>query len=303
MMSLDNLIQPIWDLTPYPICLIDFHPDPAKRKFAYVNPAFTTLTGYGDTDAIGSPAAILNGPHTTLAAIRESELGIAAGKAATTPIVHYRKDGSAYAAHMTIAPLVEADGETNYLIMVETMLTPMSRPAASRGDARKDGAVPLHLPMPLKEFPRGDLPSHLVSRPELDEIRAIWTELRGNGPLPPRSGFTLRIVAKWAAHLSIATTTLNGRYRFSLFGSELARVYGQDLTGRFLDELTPRDLWSVITLHYDEVVGTRQPLFAPISIANGHWYTEVSRLLLPFAADDGDAATVAYVIAIDYTRY
>jgi hypothetical protein len=52
-------------------------------------------------------------------------------------------------------------------------------------------------------------------------------------------------------------------------------------------------------MHYREVVRTRQPLFAPISIADGRWYNEVSRLLLPLG-DGGDA--VAFVMAADYPR-
>ena len=44
---------------------------------------------------------------------------------------------------------------------------------------------------------------------------------------------------------------------------------------------------------------TQQPLFAPISIANGGWYSEVSRLLLPLANDRAD---VAFVMAADYPR-
>ena len=105
---------------------------------------------------------------------------------------------------------------------------------------------------------------------------------------------------QWVPHLSIATATPDGRFEFRLFGTELTRLYGRNLTGSVLDDLTPKDLWSVVIMHYREVVRTRHPLFAPISIANGRWYNEVSRLLLPLA-NDGDA--VAYVMAADYPRH
>jgi hypothetical protein len=49
------------------------------------------------------------------------------------------------------------------------------------------------------------------------------------------------------------------------------------------------------------VTKTRLPLFAPISIANGRWYAEVSRSLLPLAVDD-DVSAVAFVMAADYSR-
>ncbi len=119
--------------------------------------------------------------------------------------------------------------------------------------------------------------------------------------MPQRANFDLKTVQRWVSHLSVATVMPTGRFQFRLFGAELARVYGHDLTGHFLDELTPRDLWSVIILHYELVVKTLQPLFAPISIANGRWYTEVSRLLLPLAAE-GEGSRAAFIMAADYAR-
>jgi hypothetical protein len=58
------------------------------------------------------------------------------------------------------------------------------------------------------------------------------------------------------------------------------------------------DLWLVVILHYQEVVRTRQPLFAPISVTNGRWCTEVSRLLLPLPAN----SHVNFIMAADYKR-
>jgi hypothetical protein len=155
--------------------------------------------------------------------------------------------------------------------------------------------------MPLQEFRLGELPRHLLSHPKLDAIEAMWRKLCGGRTLPQRADFDLKSMSPWAPHLSVATVAAMGRFQFRLFGTELARVYGQDLTGRFLDELTPRDVWSVVIQHYQEVVRTRQPLFAPVSIANGRWYTEVSRLLLSLAAE-GDSDQVALIMGADYVR-
>jgi hypothetical protein len=48
-----------------------------------------------------------------------------------------------------------------------------------------------------------------------------------------------------------------------------------DLCGCVLDDLTPKDLWSVVVMHYREVVRTRQPLFAPARVFSpGAGYTE-----------------------------
>jgi hypothetical protein len=127
----------------------------------------------------------------------------------------------------------------------------------------------------MPQFPLWGLSSHS----ELDALKALWVEVCGERALPNRRDFDLDVMKRWAPHVSVAVVTPDGRFQFRLFGTELANVYGRDLTGCFLDELTPDDLWLVVILHYQEVVRTRQPLFAPISVTNGRWYTEVSRLL------------------------
>jgi PAS domain S-box-containing protein len=297
VVSLDILIQPIWELSPYSIAVIDFGRDPQRRRFVYVNAAFSELTGYSRAETLGCAATLLNGPKTGEVATDACETALAQGQPYRAAVVHYRKDGSEYVAQATVAPLVEPDGGAEFLILVETIM-PSPNPAAMHNH---DSMVPLALRMPLQEFPAGELPRHLVSHPELDALQVLWTKLRGDRKLPQRIDFDLRTVSRWAPHLSVAVAMPTGRFLFRLFGTELARVYGQDLTGRYLDELTPRDFWSVIIRHYQDVLRTARPLFAPLSISNGQWYNEVSRLVLPLAT----AATcdaVACVMAADYPR-
>jgi PAS domain S-box-containing protein len=301
MVSFDNLMQPIWEVSPYPIAVIRFDRDPRKRKFVYVNPAFAEVTGYSNEEAVGRPSTLLDGPNTSKAVVQEREAAVTHGKVFSAPLVRYRKDGSEYVAHARAAPLIEPDGSSHFLISIETTISPPNPESAIEAVTPHGVVVPLSLPMPLKEFPLGHLPTHLVAHPELDALQALWAKLRGDRPLPQRASFDLKTLKRWASHLSIATVMPTGRFQFRLFGTELARVYGHDLTGHFLDELPPRDLWSVIILHYELVVKTLQPLFAPISIANGRWYTEVSRLLLPLAAE-GEGNRAAFIMGADYAR-
>lgn len=116
--------------------------------------------------------------------------------------------------------------------------------------------------MPLFPLPTTDYPQHLTSHPELGALEALWVEVCGRRALSSRGDIDLSVMKRWAFHLSIAVVTHKGRFQFRLFGTELINVYGRDLTGRFLDELTPHDLRSVVILHSREVVKTRKPLFA-----------------------------------------
>jgi PAS domain S-box-containing protein len=300
MLPFDKLVQPIWEISHHPIAVVSFEVDPEKRRFLYFNLAFAALTGYSRPDAIGRPAMLLDGPKTDPLSVAAREDALKRGLPHDVTLIHYRKDGSEYLAQATVAPLVEPDGSADYLLWFETEV-PSPHLVPGRGAAGDSGAVvPLVLPMPLKEIPSGQLPQHLTAHPDLDALKTLWITVRGDRILPHRKEFDLKMVAQWAAHISIVTVTAAYRFQFRLFGTELAAVYGRDLTGRFLDELAPRDLWSVVVLQYQEVVRTRQPLFAPVSIANGRWYNEVSRLLLPLA--DGDDDKVAFIMGADYRR-
>jgi PAS domain S-box-containing protein len=296
---LDNLGPQIWDASPFSIVVTDYATEPTQRKIIYVNAAFTDLTGFAADEVIGKPVTLMDGPRTDPNRSAECEATLKNSKTYDATFFHYRKDGSEYLSRATVAPLIEPDGKAKFLMLIEVMVSSIEQSALNE-DARFVGAfVPLTLPMPLREYPSAAMPAHLPSHPQLDALRELWTTIRGKRALPRRSDFDLGTVKQWATQLSVATVTPDGRFQFRLFGTELTRIYGRDLSGCILDDLTPKDLWSVVIMHYREVVRTRQPLFAPISIANGRWYNEVSRLLLPLA-DVGDA--VAFVMAADYPR-
>jgi PAS domain S-box-containing protein len=297
--SLDELGAQMWDASPFSIMLTDYAPEPERRKIIYVNPAFTELTGFASEEVIGQLVTIMDGPKTDKKRMVECEATLKSRKTYEATFFHYRKDGSEYLSRATTAPMIEPDGSSKFLMLIEMMISSIEPSAIGNNAPAGVASVGLTLPMPLREYPSGQSPPHLSSQPDLDDLKALWTTIRGDRALPERRDFDLGTVKRWASHLSIATVTADGSFQFRLFGTELSRLYGRDLTGCILDDLTPKDLWSVVIMHYREVVRTRVPLFAPISIANGRWYNEVSRLLLPLA-DGGDA--VAFVMAADYSR-
>lgn len=298
MTILEKLLQPVWEISPDPVVITGNEPDPGDRRILYTNRAFALQTGYSREEAVGRPAGFLLGPDTDGDALRASEEQLRTGKPHEYTLLHYRKDGSRYHCAITRAPLVDLDGTTEYLLSMYRPIAELRPAAPVNNDDTYRKSVPLTLPMPLREFPDGKLPQHLTSHPELDALLALWRNMRSTASLPDRRAFTLNIMTRWAPHLSIALVTSDGRFQFRLFGTELSNVYGHDLTGAFLDELTPRDLWSVVIAHYREVVETGEPLFAPISVSNGRWYNEVSRLLLPLSGD-GD---VNFIMGADYRR-
>ena len=290
------VIQPIWRVSQDVIVVTTFEDDPAERTIVYANSAFTALTGYDAAEAVGKPATICEGARTDPALLRAAELPLRAGEPYECIVVKYRRDGTDYCYRQGLAPLNGPEAKAKYLIESGRMI-PAPFPHIDTG--KQIPHFGLTLPMPLMEFRDGKLPKHLTSHPETDALQALWQQKRKNGLLPARADFTLGGVRRWASHLFIAAVLPDDRFQFTLFGSDLSNVYGTDLTGALLDELTPTDVWKVVIQHYREVVQSKQPLFCPISVSNGRWYTEVSRLLLPLSSD---GMTVSFILGADYSR-
>lgn len=288
------LIQPVWKVSSDAILVTSFEDNPTKRTIVYANAAFAALTGFDAADVVGKPASICDGPKTNHASLKAAEVLLRADEAHKCTIIKYRRDRSEYYYTQILAPVMSAGGKATHLIESGHMTY---APPANTNSAKHELHVGLAMPMPLMHF--GKTPQHLKSTPETDALRTLWDHLRVQKKIPLRSAFTPAILKRWNGHLSIADVLPGGQFQFSDFGTNLADVYGQDLTGRMLDELPPSDIWNVVLQHYRAVVETKAPLFCPISVSNGSWYTEVSRMLLPLS---NDGESVAFILGADYSR-
>jgi len=290
------VVQPAWKISHDAVIITTFEDDPTKRTIVYANPAFAKLTGYGAAEAVGMPASLCEGAKTDKASLQAAEVVLHAGEAHECAVIKYRRDRSDYYYRQGLAPLIGQDGKITHLIETGRMVP---KTFLNSQPGKHDQHFDFTLPMPLMHFGDGKLPAHLMSHPETDALRALWEEKRGSRTLPLRADFNGAGIGRWVTHLSIADVLPDEQFQFSAFGKGLAEVYGQDLTGSLLADLTPSDIWKVVLQHYREVVRSKQPLFAPISVSNGNWYTEVSRLLLPLS---NDGENVSFILGADYSR-
>ena len=93
----------------------------------YVSPAFTLLTGYDETEAIGTNCRFLQGPETdrqTISAIRTS---INQKQPFLGELINYRKDGSHFWNQLSIKPLTDNTGRVRYWVGVLTDITDRKR--------------------------------------------------------------------------------------------------------------------------------------------------------------------------------
>jgi PAS domain S-box-containing protein len=95
----------------------------ADLPVIFVNPAFTTLTGYSAEETLGRNCRFLQGPQTdpeTVAVVRDA---IRNHKECAVTILNYRRDGTPFWNDLQIAPIVNDDGEVTHYIGIQTDVT------------------------------------------------------------------------------------------------------------------------------------------------------------------------------------
>lgn len=75
------------------------------NPIAYVNSAFTVMTGYEPQEAIGQNLRILQGPDTDAVVIGEFGRAFSSGYSIQRELLNYRKSGESYWADVTIDPI------------------------------------------------------------------------------------------------------------------------------------------------------------------------------------------------------
>jgi PAS domain S-box-containing protein len=89
----------------------------------YVNPAFTTLTGYSQAEALGQNPRLLKSGQTPAAVYEELWSTVAAGRVWHGELLNRRKDGSVYREEMQIAPVEGSPGQIVSYIAIKRDVT------------------------------------------------------------------------------------------------------------------------------------------------------------------------------------
>jgi PAS domain S-box-containing protein len=96
-----------------------------QGRILNANPAFESLTGYHVADATGQPALTLQSSLTPRGVYEEMWSTIQDGNSWRGEVINLRKDGSAYDADLTVAPIVGLDGEIIGFVGSQRDITPM----------------------------------------------------------------------------------------------------------------------------------------------------------------------------------
>ena len=98
-----------------------------KANILYTNPAFERVTGYKPEDIIGKNESILS-DKVTPPLVYETMWGrLLQKKSWSGVLVNRRKDGQRYLAELTIAPVLDTNGETSHYLGMHRDVTEMHR--------------------------------------------------------------------------------------------------------------------------------------------------------------------------------
>jgi PAS domain S-box-containing protein len=107
-------------------------PSLPDNPIVYVNDAFSRVTGYERSAALGRNCRFLQGPGTDPDQVRLLREAIAAGREVSVDLLNYRADGRAFRNRLLVAPVHGPDGElTHFLGIQKTLSEDEARRAAN----------------------------------------------------------------------------------------------------------------------------------------------------------------------------
>lgn len=89
----------------------------------YINPAFSTLTGYATSEAIGQKASLVRSDIHGAAFYHDLWQTVLKGQVWRGKVTNRRKDGSLYDSEQTIAPVKDSAGEIIHFVSVQEDIT------------------------------------------------------------------------------------------------------------------------------------------------------------------------------------
>jgi len=90
-----------------------------EGTIVYVNPAFTKLTGYSASEALGQNPSILKSGRHSKDFYRDMLDTVCSGKVWNNEIINRRKDGTLYTEKMTITPVETEENEITHFIAIK----------------------------------------------------------------------------------------------------------------------------------------------------------------------------------------
>jgi len=91
-----------------------------EGEIEYINPEFTSLTGYTESDAVGQKTSILNSHKNDVSVYKHLWATIQTGKLWRGELLNKKKDGDTYWSKQSIAPIKDKNGTITHFVSTST---------------------------------------------------------------------------------------------------------------------------------------------------------------------------------------
>jgi PAS domain S-box-containing protein len=98
-----------------------------NQPVVYANDAFCRLTGYSESEILGTNCRRLQGPGTDEAAIRRLAEGIDRTESVDVELLNYREEGSPFWNHVTVTPVEDDHGAVTHYVGFQEDVTERKR--------------------------------------------------------------------------------------------------------------------------------------------------------------------------------
>ena len=132
-----------------------------EGNIQYVNPAFTTMTGYSREEVVGKNPRVLKSGHHTQSFYEDLWKTIKSGQVWHGDMVNQRKDGTVYNEEMRIAPVRSSAGEVVNFIAIKHDVSERRNAEKTRAflaaivDGSEDGIIAYSLDGSIVTWNRG----------------------------------------------------------------------------------------------------------------------------------------------------
>lgn len=125
-----------------------------------------------------------------------------------------------------------------------------------------------------------------LEKPVLQQLYAYWDEKRAGRPYPAREDIDvldLRFIIGSLLLVNIEFEPL--RFRYRLFGTDVAQRQGFDMTGKYLEQHPWPELAAMARQAYVEIMDSHQPALIQRHGLIGEQYVDHQSLILPLGHD------------------